>query len=384
MAAEPARRILLTADTVGGVWPFAIELAGQLLGAGDRVLLAAMGGVPNAAQRDDLRALPGIEFHWRPYKLVWMREPWDDLEAAADWLHDLAGQFRPDVIHLNDLALADHDWPAPVLQGVHSCVCSWWQAVRGEAAPREWDRYRARVAASVQAADHIVAPSAAMLEAVAAHYGAPASAEVIANGRSAPAASTRAKEPFVLGAGRLWDEAKNLSALDAAAARLPWPVYVAGAARSPEAADGDPVAQWQGVRPLGALPNAELREWMACAGIYALPARYEPFGLSALEAAQAGCALVLGDIPSLREVWAEAAVYVPPSDTAALQAALLRLIDDAALRHEMGQRARLRAQRYTPEAMSQRYRHAYAALSQRPAPCPPPLVRQPFPAGAHA
>ncbi len=32
-----------------------------------------------------------------------------------------------------------------------------------------------------------------------------------------------------------------------------------------------------------------------------LPARYEPFGLSVLEAALSGCALVLGDIPSLRE-----------------------------------------------------------------------------------
>ena len=48
--------------------------------------------------------------------------------------------------------------------------------------------------------------------------------------------------------------------------------------------------------------------------IYALPARYEPFGLSVLEAALSGCALVLGDIPSLREIWDGAALFVDPDD----------------------------------------------------------------------
>ena len=50
---------------------------------------------------------------------------------------------------------------------------------------------------------------------------------------------------------------------------------------------------------------------MGRAAIYALPARYEPFGLSILEAALSGCALVIGDIPSLREIWADAALFVP-------------------------------------------------------------------------
>jgi glycogen synthase len=58
-------------------------------------------------------------------------------------------------------------------------------------------------------------------------------------------------------------------------------------------------------------------DWYARASIYALPARYEPFGLSALEAALSGCALILGDIPSLREVWLEAAPYVSPDDESA-------------------------------------------------------------------
>jgi glycogen synthase len=46
-----------------------------------------------------------------------------------------------------------------------------------------------------------------------------------------------------------------------------------------------------------------------------------------LEAASAGCALVLGDIPSLREYWDGAARFVPPDDHAALSVAVQRLIE---------------------------------------------------------
>lgn len=82
-----------------------------------------------------------------------------------------------------------------------------------------------------------------------------------------------------------------------------------------------------------------LAQWYAHAAIYALPARYEPFGLSALEAGLSGCALVLGDIPSLREIWGDAALFVPPDD-AALHAVLMELIGDAAQREQLGWRAR--------------------------------------------
>src|SRR5438270_10596672 len=89
---------------------------------------------------------------------------------------------------------------------------------------------------------------------------------------------------------------------------------------------------------------------MERASIFALPARYEPFGLSALEAGLRGCALVLGDIASLREVWGDAAVFVTPSDDGALAAALDLLARDDAFRAGMGERARRRAARYTAAA----------------------------------
>jgi glycogen(starch) synthase len=98
---------------------------------------------------------------------------------------------------------------------------------------------------------------------------------------------------------------------------------------------------------------------MAQAGIYALPARYEPFGLSVLEAALSGCALVLGGIDSLQELWDDAACYVPPGDVDALAATITTLAGDDHARVTLAARARTRARERTPERMAAAYRDLY-------------------------
>jgi glycosyltransferase involved in cell wall biosynthesis len=202
-----------------------------------------------------------------------------------------------------------------------------------------------------------------MLEALREHYGAPLRGRVIANGLDAaqfPAAGGD-KEPFVLGAGRIWDQAKNLGALASVAPHLGWPVYLAGSDRHPDGHD----RRQEGIRALGWLDPAELRRWMARASIYALPARYEPFGLSVLEAGLSGCALVVGDLASLREVWGDAALYVPPEDGVALLEALERLAHDDVLRTRMSSAARGRALGFTADRMGRRYVDLYRERGAR-------------------
>jgi glycosyltransferase involved in cell wall biosynthesis len=216
------------------------------------------------------------------------------------------------------------------------------------------------VAAGLDGADLVVAPTRAMLATLSENYELEREGLVIANGRSAACYAPGRKEPVVLAAGRLWDAAKNLSALEAIAPHLPWPVLVAGPATHP---DGG-VRSARCVIPLGELAPHALARHYARAAIYALPARYEPFGLSVLEAALSGCALVLGDVPSLREVWADAALYVAPEDPTALRDCLLRVIGDEPLRKRLAASARARAARYTPERMARGYLKAYAALTK--------------------
>ena len=360
----------MTADALGGVWSYALELARALAPQRVRVTLATMGAPPSAAQRAAAAAL-GVELRVSELRLEWMDEPWEDVARAGAWLLALERELSPDLVQLNGYAHGALPWRAPVVVVAHSDVCSWWRAVRGEAAPPAWDRYRAAVRAGLDGAALVVAPTRAMLRALEAEHGAVRAGAVIPNAADAARFAPGVKEPFVLTAGRLWDEAKNVAALGRVAPQLPWPVWVAGDARHP---DGGAAATG-GLRPLGRLAQPALAAWLGRAAVYALPARYEPFGLSALEAALAGCALVLGDIPSLREVWGDAALYVAPDDDDALAAALLALAGDERARARLARRARRRALTYDPERMAHAYLAAYRTVLGRPAAAGTPRPR---------
>lgn len=352
-------RILMTADTVGGVWNYAVDLARALQPSGVEVVLATMGGALSDAQREAAAALPNVELHESTFLLEWMDDPWDDVAAAGAWLLDLEARTRPDVIHLNSYAHAGLPWRAPVLVVGHSCVYSWFEGTRGTAPPATMARYHDAVRDGLRRADLVTAPTEAMLAALRRHYGTFRRAAAVYNGRRAADYVPAAKEPIVLTAGRLWDEAKNTSALQQVAPRITWPVYVAGEEQHP---DNHGHVYLEGLQRLGRLAPAELAAWMGRAGIYALPARYEPFGLTALEAALAGCALVLGDIPTLREVWGDTASFVPPDDHDALAATLQAFIDDPERRARQARRVRARALTYTLERMAQGYLSLYETL----------------------
>lgn len=358
-------KVLMTADAVGGVWTYALELARTLAPHGVTIDLATMGPLPSPAQAAEAALVPGLTLLPSSFALEWMPEPWEQVRRAGDWLLGLERTRRPDLVHLNGYAHGALDWSVPVLVAGHSCVLSWWQAVKGEDAPPEWDRYRDVVRAGVQAAHLVIAPTEAMRQALQAYYGPLPPSRVVPNGRAGNAFQPRAKEPFVFTAGRVWDEAKNIGALAAAAPHLPWPVVVAGKESGPNAGNGER-AETCGLHTLGLLRPEQVAGFLARAAIYALPARYEPFGLSALEAGLSGCALVLGDIPSLREVWGDAARFVPPGDPEALRAALCRLISDSANRELGGERARTRARTYTGERMAACTLAAYRALREMP------------------
>jgi glycosyltransferase involved in cell wall biosynthesis len=358
MAAELDLHVLMTADTLGGVWHHALELAAGLERRGARVTLATMGAPLSAAQRLQAAQLHSLRLYESSARLEWMDDPWAEVRQAGEWLLRLEAALRPDLVHLNQFAFGALPFAAPTLLVAHSCVLSWWCAVHGEPAPPSWDRYRRAVAQGLAGATQVAAPTAAMLASLQSNYGYAGRGLVLPNGRGGRAFAPGLKTPLVLSAGRLWDAAKNIAALEAVAPRLPWPVCVAGPTQGPSGA----VREVQGVRLLGELAPVALAEWLSRAAIYALPARYEPFGQSVLEAALSGCALVLGHVPSLREVWGPAALYVAPEDHDGLRAALMQLINDDALRLRMAREARARARRYTPRRMVSAYLAAYRQL----------------------
>ncbi|WP_437965718.1 glycosyltransferase family 4 protein [Sorangium sp. So ce260] len=355
--------VLMTADTVGGVFSYAIELARALAERGVRTSLATMGGPLSAPQREAAGSVPGLSVFESSFRLEWMDDPWDDVARAGDWLLEIEERVRPDVVHLNGYAHGALGFRAPKLVVAHSCVLSWWAAVLGGEAPPEVDRYRREVARGLGAASAVAAPTQAMLDALVRHHGALAPFEgartvVIPNAVDPDRFAPRPKEELILAVGRLWDQAKNIAALGEVAPHLPWPIQVAGSEVHP----GGGARPIPSLHHLGMLSPSGVAAALARASIYALPARYEPFGLSVLEAALSGCALVLGDIPSLREVWRDAALYVDPGDAEALRSAIQALIDDPVRRQEMASRARARAFDFSPRRMARSYLHLYGEL----------------------
>ncbi|MGQ9368899.1 glycosyltransferase family 4 protein [Azospirillum sp. A39] len=358
-AARRPARVLMTADAVGGVWDYALELARGLARHGVATTLAVMGDAPDASRRAAAGRVPGLVLEHGAFRLEWMADPEEDLRRAADWLLDLERRVRPDVVHVNGYAQAALPFRAPVLCVAHSCVLSWWRAVHGHDAPaREWAAYAARVAEGLRMADLVVAPTAAMLGVLGDLYGPPPRRRVIHNGRDPALYRPRPKGAYVLSAGRVWDAAKNIAALDAVAPRLPWPVLVAGDIRGPDGVPRPP----RHLRHLGRLPSAALAGRLGRAAVFALPARYEPFGLAALEAALSGCALVLGDVPTLRELWDGAALFVAPDDRHGLATALEALAADPGRTRALGALARRRAHAYTANRMTLCYLDAYGDL----------------------
>jgi glycogen synthase len=359
---EAPIKVLMTADAVGGVWNYALQLASVLRDSNVQVVLATMGPPPSDDQRVDAAALSNVDLRISTCKLEWMPGAAADVRAAAAWLRDLERETRPDIIHLNGYAHAHLPWRAPVIVVAHSCVASWWRAVHGQTLPDEWDGYVQWVTRGLLCADRVVTPTHAMREALARLYAVDRQAAMIPNCRSGEQWRPAPKEPFVLGAGRIWDPAKNVGTLASAARGLPWPVRLAGEMTSPTGG----AAALRGADLLGRLRPSELADLMARAAIYALPARYEPFGLSVLEAALSGCALVLGDIDTLRENWDEVACFVAPDDIEGLHAVLRRLIESPSERQRLGSRARQRAlERFSPERHRDRYLTLYRQLVAR-------------------
>jgi glycosyltransferase involved in cell wall biosynthesis len=348
----------MTSDAVGGVWTYSTTLARALCARGHAVTLVTLGPLPKAEQLAALAHIERLDVEITDLALEWMDPEGADMPHAREELRRIATRVAPDVVHLNGFREGLYQFDAPTLVVAHSCVSSWWQACRGEE-PLEtkWTPYLRHVADALNAADAWVAATHAYAAWLQRFYKPEQHAEVIWNGVP-PTDTPDMKEDVILAAGRLWDEAKNLTALADLAPDLPWPVRLAGAT---QAENGGSIS-FENVVQLGALPHRRMLAEMSRAGVFVSPALYEPFGLGVLEAAANGCALVLSDVPTFRELWDGAALFADPRDPKALREAIATACRDGSLRAELQTKARARAARYPLERTVERYSALYARL----------------------
>ena len=208
----------------------------------------------------------------------------------------------------------------------------------------------------IAAADAVVAPTRWMLDALRQNFALPARARVILNGRSLPFCRSDEARPLqAVSAGRLWDEAKNLAVL--ADVHTAIPIFIAGDRKHQDATAPERIGA---AVPMGSLSESDLLALFRASSIYLATSIYEPFGLAPLEAALCGCAVLANDIPSLREVWGDAALYFNNADI--LTSLLAQLQASPKILLASRQRAGRRALQLSAARMTAEYLALYAEL----------------------
>lgn len=369
VAASRTARVLIITDAVSCRWHYSVGVAQALQPYELELHIAVIGPPPSDAQRSELATLGrgAITHAPTPPGREWT--PWGDIAEGNEWLLTLEERIAPDVIHLNHLPLGVLPWSGPTLLTLHGDALSRARSC-GEERPAGGDRQREQLLMALRAVDQVIAPTEAVLhDLCASHSSQPTSdnawepfraqPRVIPHARCHRRFAHRPKREFILAAGGLHDASKNMAALDYAARDLPWPVFIAGSEGS--AGSNDLMA----ADCLGALTPPDLANWMGLASIFVLPSRYEASGVAALEAALCGCALVLADLPSLREGWCDAALFVDPARPLEIANALQKLIRNPELRARMGHLARKRALRHSPEQMAERLTECYSEVLSR-------------------
>lgn len=83
------KRVLMTTDTVGGVWSYTVELVSELDRRGIETCLVTMGPFPSPEQRKEIRGLPNVELFESGYKLEWMDNPWREVNEGGSGFRSL-------------------------------------------------------------------------------------------------------------------------------------------------------------------------------------------------------------------------------------------------------------------------------------------------------
>ena len=358
--------VLITSDTVGGVWTYTEELITGLVEAGHQVTLVSFGPLPTRHQTVWLEALPTVDYRPTDYRLEWMEVCERDIAESRRYLEQVIDEVHPDLLHFSQYCYGDLAVAIPRIVVAHSDVVSWWVAVHGcEPEDTPWVRqYRERVTRGLEASDLVVAPSAWMLDQLGQYYRQPSSAVVVPNGRTPEFFDRHSeKQDLVVTVGRLWDPAKQtrLVVERESDAR----VVIVGWEEEPgRRASGFSLGASGAVELAGPKSQAELRALYAQAAIYAAPSRYEPFGLAPLEAALSGCCLVMNDNPVFHELWDDACLFFRKDDPKDLSRAIAELRASQDLRREYSDRAFRRAfQRFTRSRMVAHYQELYQDIS---------------------
>jgi hypothetical protein len=333
------RHILMTTDTKGGVWSYSIELSRAIAGHGIRISLVTSGDPLTKDQRREAARVPRLAVCEGRPELSRNRHAEQNMGAKSAWLSDLVSHLNPDLIHMNGVDYGPISFPVPVVVVAHAIYSN-----------RSFET-------TVQQADYLVSPTQSALETIKALTEVKTPSSVIPYFQRMFDRQVPQKQKLIFSGGRFEDSTSALSPIVELADHLDWPVVTA--ADSSHALAGN---SSNTIKRVSQKSNAaQATENLLRASIYYQPSASDHLELSVLEGALSHCALVVEDMPSLRENWTNCAVFVPPNNVDALRTNLKLLIDDDDFRKELADRAYDRAKEFSPERCIDDYLDVYQA-----------------------
>lgn len=324
-------RILITVDPTGPGWSYQSTLARALAKRGNEVKVVAFGVAPSADRRSEMEQ-DGVELSHVP-----LNGPTTDpvfVSAARQALQMLVEEWAPAIVQIDRCSFGDLDLHVPKVLAVAAD-----RTVR-------ISRGRGPARKGLLGADAVISPTRALADEIARRFEYRRPITVIQPGiemgeTPVNISVTRRQRNGVMFYGRtdekgegfdlVLDAARKISGANEGALRL----SIGGEGVRP------PLPGF--VQDLGWMDSADRLAAFGKADIAVLPTREEPFGLVSAEAALAGCALLLSDIPTHHELWHGAAVLVPPDDGPAFTEALQALLADPRKREDCARLCRARA-----------------------------------------
>ncbi|HAR63289.1 MAG: hypothetical protein DKM50_00665 [Candidatus Margulisiibacteriota bacterium] len=355
--ALPIKRILMTGEITSTIWTYMMELIKALDEYNIEVVLAAMGGLLPDEQKEEIKKLANIKVYESNFKLEWMEKPWKDLEKAGKWLLMLEKLTKPDIIHCNSYVYGALPWHNPVVLVGHPYVLH--QLALQADVTKEHEKYYQHVQSSLDKAASIVVPTKQLLFMLEKKFGQLSRARIIRYSRNPSLFPLGKKNPFIFSSEETWNDIPSIETLNNIAPSLNWPIYIAKNSDVP----GEKPNPYRNLLILDRLSSKLARSWLTSAAIYVLPSGNESFGFSVLEAALSGCVLVLGDTPSLRELWGDCAVYVARNDEEGLKTTLKFLITSRDFCQNIAARSHKQALEYIPKNMAKSYISLYQELN---------------------
>ena len=364
--------ILVTTDTLSGVWTYTRELVTGLAGRGVRVTLVSFGEIPVPEQTAWMDSLRGLEYRPTAFRLDWMQDAEEHFTESSAYLRALVKERKPDLLHFNHPCYGSLAVGSPRIVAAHGDLISWWKAVHGHA-PKEtqWIRwYRQRLNEGLAAADVAVAPTVWMRDSLRSSYAAPKQSAVIYHGRNPVLFNSYGKkDDSILAVGRHLDAGKQLGLLTQHNHVVPVSIVSSNATartpRIPIRADVKLAIDETAVSIKGQQTEAQMRALYSRSAVYVATSCYEPDDMTAVEAALSRCAIVANSIPSFREVWGDAALYFRTNDATSLATTIQRLSQDRDLRRTYANRAFQRAHEcFTAKRMVDEYVSLYDRVLQ--------------------